>query len=78
MPDILETVRSDDYVEYFVYVIDENSATRLQEIYNKIFTDFASLIEKYLWHKDEFNLSKIIEPAGNGDFILDVSCVLNV
>lgn len=66
MSSILETVRSDDFVEYFLYLaVDKPPAIALQEIHNGIFSIFASLIEGYIWHKDEFNLNKISNPQGN-------------
>ncbi|XP_065208009.1 protein ecdysoneless homolog [Planococcus citri] len=63
MPDILETVRSDDFVEYFIYLIneDESAPTKLQDIRKTIFSSYAPLLENYIWHKDEFNLREIVQ-----------------
>lgn len=72
MPDILETVRLDDFVEYFIYLNkdDESTPDRLQDIRRIIFSSYTPLIENYIWHKDEFSLSKVIDYTGSTYYYL--------
>ncbi|XKL63224.1 hypothetical protein PGB90_005588 [Kerria lacca] len=61
MTNLFETVRTEDYVEYFLFPIDYNppSDEKLQEIYNKIFSFITPFTNNYIWQKDEFNLRKV-------------------
>lgn len=60
--DLFDTVRTNDFVEYFIFLTDENSASndKIQEVYNSFMSVVTPIIEDYIWHKDEFNISKVV------------------
>lgn len=56
MSNVLETVKAEDFVEYHIFLGDDNSSS-VQDVYNKVLTALGPLIEAYIWHKTEFNLT---------------------
>lgn len=59
---LLESVREDDFVEYFLYPpIDSTNEIDEEKILNGILEKANKVIEKhtknFLWHKDAFKLS---------------------
>lgn len=63
MEGVLETVRDEDFVEYFLYVRTNDKNEDTEELVNHInllntqvleFVD--QLSDRYIWHKDRFNL----------------------
>lgn len=58
MANVLETVRADDFVEYFIFPVKDgpSSSDKLVDLLNKILAFSTPIIENYIWHKDEFNL----------------------
>lgn len=58
--EILRTVREDDYVEYFIFPqinSNENEETILLKYLGEINNLIQIYTMKYIWHKDEFNLT---------------------
>lgn len=63
MEGVLETVRDEDFVEYFLFVRTNDKKEDAEELANRInllntqvleFVD--QLSDQYIWHKDRFNL----------------------
>ncbi|XP_056649170.1 protein ecdysoneless [Diorhabda sublineata] len=59
---VLETVREDDFVEYFIFPhLECNDEQQQEKILTAILNKAKKIIDKYaknyLWHKDEFQLS---------------------
>mgnify|MGYP005984743047 FL=1 len=59
---VLESVREDDFVEYFLFpVIDSRDDKEQEIVLNRFLCQAEKIVEKYtkehLWHKDEFKLS---------------------
>lgn len=59
----LETVRDDDFVEYFLFVRPDDNKSDKEEfeehikyLNTKVLKLVAKLSEQYIWHKDQFNL----------------------
>jgi hypothetical protein len=65
MSTILETVRAEDYVQYFIYPSAEYSDTedKLTELLKKISLFVSQRSEHYFWHKDSFKLNKVVQPG---------------
>lgn len=72
MTNVLQNVRNEDYVEYFLYptknIIDPDEQERtLKSLLKEAIKIVEDLSENYIWHKDEFKLtikspqSKILE-----------------
>lgn len=62
MNNLLENVRADDFVEYFLYVKREIKDVNEQEkLLNSILKEADKIVDNlsdnYIWHKDEFKLS---------------------
>lgn len=58
---IFETVREDDFVEYFIFPdIDFNNSSTIKEQLNSFESSVKSVIDKYrssyIWQKDEVNI----------------------
>lgn len=64
MDDALETVRNEDYVEYFLFVRTDGSGEedaeelvkRANGLNAKVLGLVDRLSDQYIWHKDRFNL----------------------
>lgn len=58
--DLFETVHTNDFVEYYIFLTDEKfaSSNKIDEVYNSLTCLVAPIIENYIWHNDEFNISK--------------------
>lgn len=57
---VLETVREDDFVEYFIFPqlnSNENEEIVLNNYLTKINNAIRNQTKDYLWHKDEFNVT---------------------
>lgn len=59
---VLESVREDDFVEYYVFPPIETRDDKEQEfLLNRILNQCEKIVKKYsdeyLWHKDEFKLT---------------------
>lgn len=53
----LEIVKSEDFIEYFIFPdIKENNEEVLQELSLKISETAKSYTDKYIWHKDSFEI----------------------
>lgn len=55
----LETVREDDFVEYFIFPAinaNDNEEISLKNTLESVNNVIKKLTKDYLWHKDEFNL----------------------
>lgn len=59
----LETVRDDDFVEYFLFVRPDDNNSDKEEIEQhikslnvKVLEFVTRLSDQYIWHKDQFNL----------------------
>lgn len=74
---ILQTIREDDFIEYFLFPLlnnindtNENELNNLLIKINKIINDFSV---NYIWHKDNFHLtprflnSNLLIEAENGE-----------
>lgn len=62
MSNILETVRSDDFVEYFLYPkVEIKDVAEQERVLSSLLKEANKLVENlsqnYIWHKDEFKLS---------------------
>lgn len=62
MVDILQNVREDDFVEYFLFTSTlsfnkDNEDVELNELLNKCNQIVQNLSKNYLWHKDSFKLN---------------------
>jgi hypothetical protein len=65
MAGVLEDVRAEDFLEYFIFPTHNNLSSALAEINAKV-----NLYTKdYIWHKDPFFL-KQVEPSENESKIL--------
>lgn len=68
--ELLQTVREEDFVEYFLFPplesSDESGQERLLSTANKIVENYT---KNFLWHKDEFKLNlrtnSILDLASN-------------
>nr|CAD7592661.1 unnamed protein product [Timema genevievae] len=64
MAGVLESVREDDFVEYYIFptgiedVINANEETNkiLQSLSTRVRTIVGQYTDKYIWHKDSFNI----------------------
>lgn len=63
MDSALETVRDDDFVEYFLFVKTdddnedaEEQVKRINHLNNKVLELVDRVSNQYIWHKDRFNL----------------------
>lgn len=70
MEKALETVRDDDFVEYFLFVRRDDSAEDAEELVKRINQLNARVLElvdrmsdQYIWHKDPFNLIPRFSPS---------------
>lgn len=65
MANVLQTVRSDDFVEYFIFPVkDDDSCSTSEELVhllNRILTFITPIVENYIWHKDKFSLRTNID-----------------
>lgn len=59
----LETVRDDDFVEYFLFMRSEDDKKDAEELVKhinhlnkKVLELVHRLSDQYIWHKDQFNL----------------------
>lgn len=80
--DVLEIVREDDFVEYFVFQnnfnVDQlNTADSLADTRSHIQTIISKYQKGYIWQKDEFNLiarnSSLLHPVDDNEGKLRVS-----
>lgn len=55
---VLEYVREEDFVEYFLFPdnCDDNNDTYLQKELEKVIAVVKKYTSNYIWQKDEFNL----------------------
>lgn len=55
-----ETIRADDFVEYFLFpdtsANGENAEEFLNTFLNDVSNSIKSFVENYIWHKDAFRL----------------------
>ena len=75
---LLQDVRADDFVEYFIYPLTENSGDKVSELHAKIIAFVSPWVEPYFWHKEKFNLRKVTDPeSGKGwhPSVLNPRCV---
>lgn len=63
MDGALETVRDDDFVEYFLFVQSDNTkddaedtVKHINDLNTKVLELVERLSDQYIWHKDQFNL----------------------
>lgn len=59
--DVLETVREEDFIEYFVFpsILDNDTADKsetLKSVLSEIQSVFKKYGSNYIWQKDEINL----------------------
>jgi hypothetical protein len=78
---VLESVREDDFVEYYLFPPIDSRDEKDQEIaLNRVLTQANRITEKYtqryLWHKDEFKLTvrtwisnSLIHDSENAEFL---------
>ena len=61
MNSVLENVRTDDFIEYFIYPSAGESCAgdELSELHNKLTSFVSQWTENYFWHRDKFKLHKI-------------------
>jgi hypothetical protein len=71
----LENVRSEDFIEYFIFPdINESNEEVLNELSLKIAEIAKSYTGKYIWHKDQFEIrnqkfaSILSDSENNGEF----------
>jgi len=62
MAGVLEDVRAEDFVEYFIFPKHNNLQSVLEEINSKV----EPFIKNYIWHKDPFFLKKVETSDSNG------------
>lgn len=70
MDSALETVRDEDFVEYFLFVRSDDSEEDAEELVkhiNHLNTKALELVDRlskqYLWHKDKFDLIPRFSPS---------------
>lgn len=62
MDSALETVRDDDFIEYFLFVRTDDKEDPEEQVkhINHLNTNVLELVDRisnqYIWHKDRFNL----------------------
>lgn len=66
----LETVRDEDFVEYFLFVRSDDSrdnaeqlTERVDRLKQKALKLVDRLADQYIWHKDRFNLISRFRPS---------------
>jgi hypothetical protein len=62
MAGVLEDVRAEDFVEYFIFPNHNSVSSALDEINKKV----SSYVKDYIWHKDPFFLNKVEGSENNG------------
>jgi SGT1 protein len=62
MAGVLEDVRAEDFVEYFIFPNHNSVSSALDEINKKV----SSYVKDYIWHKDPFFLKKVEGSENNG------------
>lgn len=63
MAGVLEDVRAEDFVEYFLFPKHNSVSSALEEINKKV----SSYVKDYIWHKDPFFLKKVEVSENNGN-----------
>lgn len=62
MAGVLEDVRAEDFVEYFLFPKHNSISSALDEVNKKV----SSYVKDYIWHKDPFFLKKVESSENNG------------
>jgi hypothetical protein len=62
MAGVLEDVRAEDFVEYYIFPNHNSVSSALDEINKKV----SSYVKDYIWHKDPFFLKKVEGSENNG------------
>lgn len=62
MAGVLEDVRAEDFVEYFLFPKHKSISSALDEVNKKV----SSYVKDYIWHKDPFFLKKVESSENNG------------